>query len=87
MVKSKHGAELAISKVFFSSFLLSIMDNHMAEHFEERNDRWVPPCLRERYAAMRETAVAIHTARERLMAIRERLRADKNITRTDKNIR
>lgn len=49
------------------------MDNHLAEQLEERNDRWIPPCLRPHYAAMREQAVLIRTARERIEAIRARL--------------
>jgi hypothetical protein len=63
------------------------MDNHLAEALEERNDRWIPPCLRPRYAAMREQAVLIRQAREIIAALhaaRERERA--SVSLPDKNV-
>lgn len=61
------------------------MENHLAESLEERNDRWIPPSLRPRYAAMREQAVLIRTARERIEVIRARLAALPSVSLPDKN--
>jgi hypothetical protein len=54
------------------------MDNQLAvslERLEERNDRWIPPCLRPRYALMREQTVLMHRARELIAEGRARLEA------------
>ena len=52
-----------------------LMENHLAEQLEERNDRWIPPSLRPRYAALREQATLIGRAREIMGDIRARLAA------------
>jgi len=66
------------------------MDNHLAESLEERNDRWIPPCLRARYAAMREQAVLIRQARGIIEEGRARLaelRAERaSVSLPDKNV-
>lgn len=67
------------------------MDNQLAvelERLEERNDRWIPPCLRPRYALMREQTVLMHRAREIMGDMRARLaelRAERE-SRPDKNL-
>ena len=55
-----------------------LMDNQLAvelERLEERNDRWIPPCLRPGYALMREQTVLMHRARELIAEGSARLEA------------
>jgi hypothetical protein len=58
------------------------MENHLAETLEERNDRWIPPCLRARYALMREEAVLIRRARTLMEESIARARALRATERT-----
>jgi len=55
-----------------------LMDNQLAvelERLEERNDRWIPPCLRPGYALMREQTILMHRARELIAEGSARLEA------------